>query len=452
MREMDTITAIATPQGIGALAVIRVSGNNSHQVFQQILSEKEKFSKEKNRVIAKYTVVDKTKTVDEITAIKYVVPHSYTGENMIELFCHGGNFTTHKIIELLIKNGARIADRGEFTKRAYINGKIDLMKAESVQAIIESNNSIEHQIAIEYYKQKNQIILNTIKNSLQKEISTIEAEIEFQDEEQNDVESMSSKSIQNLIITFKRELEKREKIHESNKGMQILLLGPTNAGKSSLFNEILGSNRAIVSNIHGTTRDSISENIIINKRDVIIIDTAGIRKSDDLIEIEGQKRTIEKINEADMLIWLTDSSTDLYIEEKETFLNIDNLNPLVILNKTDLNKNREKEDFYYSSGKQIVEISLKTKTQTDVLLSIIEAKVEKHTSSEDNSTYIMNQRQQSHFKEILSSLVAAENHWNQKEIAAYYLKKALDEIDVLTGKTENDEIINRIFETFCIGK
>jgi len=452
MREKDTITAIATPQGVGALAIIRVSGEESHTIVETILSEKEKFSKVKNRIISNYTVIDEKKIIDEITAIKYRSPFSYTGENLVEIFCHGGIYTKEKIVELLLSNGSRIADKGEFTKRAFINGKIDLMKAESIQAIIESSNSVEHQTAIDYYKLKSQKTIEDFKSRIQIELSKIEAEIEFQEDEQNDIKSESERAVTTLLVHFQKEILKRQKIQDSNKGMQVLLLGPTNAGKSSIFNEIIGTNRAIVSNIHGTTRDSISEHITINKREVIVIDTAGIRKSDDCIEIEGQKRTIEKVNEADVLLWVTDSSTEIIDEEKEAFLRIVKKNPVIILNKSDLSHNDDKESFYRNHENLTLQISTKNKDNFDCLFSLLEKRSESYFSAEDSSSFILNQRQQRHFEEIVSYIESAIQQWSQKEIAAYYLKKAMDEIDVITGKTGNSEIVNRIFETFCIGK
>jgi tRNA modification GTPase len=448
----ETITAIATPQGIGALAVIRISGKKAVEIFEKISKNQHKAKKLKERYAHKIIIYEKNgKIIDEVIAIKYNAPKTYTGEDLIEIISHGGYFTVKKIIEEILKNGARLAEKGEFTKRAFLNGKIGLMKAEAINALIESKNQIEHNVAIKFYSGENINKVKEIEEKIKEEISFAEAEIEFGDENK-EIGNRKKTEIQNIIEIIDEEI-KRINIIETNKnGIEISIVGPTNAGKSSLFNHLLGYNRSIVNKKEGTTRDKISETIEINGKEVVLNDTAGIRETEEEIEKIGQKITEETIKETQILIWITDGSEEISKKETETFQKIKALNPIVILNKIDLKKDNKKEIYYTEQNIEINKISLIKKTNVNKINEIIQKRVKKVYEENKIPFIFFNKRQKDIAIKINYDLKEAEKRWAQKEIVVYYLNKSIEEIEKITGKIEKEQIINKIFQNFCVGK
>jgi tRNA modification GTPase len=450
MAQKKTITAIATPPGIGALAVIRISGDKAFNVFEKIIEEKQKFQKAIERFAHRYKICEKNgKLIDEVIAIKYKKTKTYTGENLIEIISHGGYFTVKKIYEEIIKNGARVAEKGEFTKRAFINGKIDLMKAEAIDSLIKSKNEIEHNIAINSYNGKNKKSLKTIEEIIKEELSYIEAEIEF---EENENEKRTNDKIKKIINEIEEEINRLDKIETNKKGIEITIIGPTNAGKSSLFNFLLGYKRSIVNEQEGTTRDKISEGIEINGKEAVINDTAGMRKTNNEIEKQGQEITEEAIEKAQIIIWVTDISKEINEEEKENFQKTKKYKPIIILNKNDLIKNEEKEKYYYNQKMGIISISIKKKINTKKTIEILESKINTLYKDVKIPFIFLNKRQKETALQININLKYAVKNWEQKEIASYYLNKSLNEIEKIYGNIDKNEIINKIFDNFCIGK
>jgi len=445
-----TITAIATPDGLGALAVIRISGTESYRVFKDCIKEKNRFEKSKPKNIVLYTFIQDGKVVDEITAIKYCNPKSFTGEDMIEIICHGGKITVNEIIKGLIKHGARIADRGEFTRRAFESGKIDLYKAEAIRGIIESTSVIENRNALNAYYGSSLKSIEIIKEEIIEILCNIESEIEFAEEDDIKEKNNDKSKIEIVIKKIEKELKKREKIKEVGKGIKIVIAGPPNAGKSTLYNKILGYSRSIINEEAGTTRDLITEKIEVNNKTITIIDSAGIRVTENVIEREGIKKSEEAISESSIILWITSANENVYDEEKKKIEEIKNKNTLFIINKSDTNC-KNKEDFFTKENIGYIKVSLKNDSIENIEEEIVKM-VDIIKNSIELNEYVINERHEQILESINKLLKNVIEKWNQKEIAVIFLNDALKEIENLTGKINSEEMLNMIFSKFCIGK
>lgn len=449
-KSKSTITAIATPEGRGALAVIRISGYEAHDIFYKCIKEKEKFKKSKEKCIELYTFLNDQEIIDEITAIRYKSPKSFTGEDMIEIIAHGGKITVNEIIHTLIKNGCTIAQRGEFTRRAFNNGKMDLLKAESIQSIIDSNSLIQNKNALNVYYGSGVKKVGKLKNSLVEILRDIESEIEFAEED--DIKNKDNQNIiiKKLIEELEKEQRKRKKIREIEKGIKVVIAGPPNAGKSTLYNKILGYDRSIVHEKAGTTRDIITEKVSIKKANVTIIDSAGIRITNDEIEKEGINRSESAIEESSVIVWVTSANEAIKNEENKKIDILKNKNTLFIVNKSDT-EITIKEEALKNKDVDFMVTSFKKNNAEDVEAEIIK-RIENITNEIEINELIINERQELIIGNIRKALVSAMSSWNQKEIASIYINEALKEVENLTGKVGSEEIINSIFDKFCIGK
>lgn len=449
----DTIVALATPPGISALGVIRISGKDSIKIVENLVKEAEKFKKEKDRVIGVYRLIGKDKKeIDQITAVKYSEPRSYTGENMVEVICHGGKFLINRIIDELVNNGAVCAQKGEFTKRAFLNKKMDIIEAEAVNCLINSKNEKESENALIKIQGKHKSIIENWKKEIIEIIADIEAEIEF-GEAENSIsdDSIVLDKINQISKKIEIEINKRERNQAIEDGIEILIAGPVNAGKSTLFNKILGYERSIVSRVEGTTRDIVSENIMFFGKQIKIIDTAGIRKTDDEIEVEGIKRTKESIKEASVVIWVTAADEEITSEEIDELKNIKN--KILVLNKIDKDKKSEnKENEIQKIEKDFIKISLKNNTGEEIVIKRLKNEIEKIIDKYEITDIIQTKRQYMVMKEIQNEIQSAKEFWKQKEIAVMSLNKIIEYFEECLGKIDKEEVYNRIFETFCIGK
>ena len=446
MKSDETIVALATPNGVGALAIIRISGKKTVSIVEKTVKEKEKFQKQRERTIGLFTIIKKEKVIDHVTIIKYKKPQSYTGEDLIEIITHGGVFTVKNIIKQLLNNGARIAQRGEFSKRAFLNGKIDLIKAESIKSIIESSTEEKYEKAIlSYFNQGKKI--REWKEKIENEITFIEAEIEFGEEDE--VECRNENCIKELQEELQEEIKREKAIEKNNEGIKIVIAGPSNAGKSSLFNYLLGTDRAIVNKKKGTTRDIISEKIVIGEKDIKLIDTAGVRKTDCEIEKEGITKTKSVLQESTLIIWITDSNEKIEESEKKTLIEINDKEKIILFNKCEKGKNVEKENYYKNIKGVKTTISVEKKINLDSVIKKIEKIIK---NKNDLSEILINERQIQIAEKCNECIINAIANWKQKEIASYYLKQSLESFNEIFGTTNNEEIINKIFNEFCIGK
>ena len=458
MGDNSTIIAIATPAGIGALAVIRISGFNSYKIVSKSIFDKKKFETTPARKITLHRIInsDTDETIDEVTIVKYPAPNSFTGEEMVEIICHGGPYIVKSLVEELIKNGGRGAQKGEFTKRAFLNGKIDLMKAEAIKGMIECTNEIESKSAIKALNGEYVEILKMWKSELTAILAEIEADIEFGEEHDVEIRKDSTSGIKRIEKRIEEEIRKREIFKWYENGIKIVIAGPSNAGKSTLFNLLIGYDRAITNEEPGTTRDWISENIIIDKSEVLIVDSAGIRETENQVEIAGIKKSRQEIEKANIVIWVTPANEDLSPEENMWLERLDGESTIFVLNKMDLPGNIAKINTFKNSNKYYEQVCLRTtgaaQIETEKIKRSIKRIIQKIKNQIELPDVINNKRQEDVAREILYQIKKAQNEWGSQEIAAYHINIALEQMEEFTGKRDREDVLNRIFETFCIGK
>jgi len=479
------IAAPATPPGRGALAVIRLTGDGTQEIFAGIIAEKEKFRREAPRRIGVYIVVDTAHNdtnytaIDEVTAVKYDAPHSYTGEEMVEIFCHGGAIIPTKILEQLFRRGARAAERGEFSRRALVNGKIGILKAESIRELIESQTETRLRSAQLAYFGKQSESIERLKREIIAVLSDIESRIEF--DEDDDVAESRLKSIsanretlESIVVRLKDELRRSDRIKALDDGIIVTIAGPANAGKSSLFNEILGYDRSIVHDRPGTTRDVVSERLNIDGVAVKLFDSAGIRETGDAVERIGMDRTRSAVAEAHAVLWVTSAAETFGKGEREGILGIidDDATSvesgnssrilgcggkiLVVINKIDLPSTPaildEKRRFCEEHSLKYIETSLTEKINRHAAFDAINATIRSVAVEVPVPVIIVNERHRRIVVSVIENLRDCVANFDREEVAAHYLKSALDKLADKLGHVGGDEVLDEIFGKFCIGK
>ena len=438
--EFETIAAIATPIATGGVGVIRISGADAFLVAQKIFS---KPVKEAGKIYHGWVIDGETK-IDEVVLLPFKSPKSYTGEDVVEIQCHGGIKVVQKILSLTLKNGARIAERGEFTKRAFLNHKIDLSQAEAVLDLIharsenfaqKSANNLSGALAIE---------IGSIRSNIFNLLSRITAAIDFPEDVAEPEYAFIKNEIEACIKKIEKILASAKASNVLRQGIKIAIAGRPNAGKSSLFNALLNLDRAIVTDIPGTTRDVIQETIDINGIPATLIDTAGIRENSglDKVEIIGIDYTKKYVENSDLILFLYDSNSGFTDDDEKIYELIKNRPHIKIATKSDLNKIQE--DFC---------ISTKTGENIDALKDkITKLVIDKNTTETEFTT---NQRQQDCLQKALESLqiaLDATNAFELQDLISIDIKSALMSLDEITGEVITDDILNNIFENFCIGK
>ncbi|PNQ72601.1 tRNA uridine-5-carboxymethylaminomethyl(34) synthesis GTPase MnmE [Hanstruepera neustonica] len=463
MIQNDTIVALATPSGAGAIAIIRLSGNKAISMvsdcFQSVTSKKQ-LSQQKTHTIHLGHIVDRQKTIDEVLVSIFKNPHSYTGEDVVEISCHGSPYIQQEIIQLFLRKGCRMADAGEFTLRAFLNGKLDLSQAEAVADLIASDNEASHQIAMQQMRGGFSSEIAKLREELLNFASLIELELDFAEE---DVEFADRTQFKVLIdrITFvlKRLIDSFAVGNVIKNGIPVAIVGEPNVGKSTLLNALLNEERAIVSEIAGTTRDTIEDEISIGGIGFRFIDTAGIRETQDVVESIGIKKTFEKIEQSQVTIYLFDSfkgisnlkAIKLEIEK------IKNKYPqkplLIIANKIDkLDDVQLAELQNQIDGVQL--LSAKTgfgvEQLTNSLLNLINT-----GALRNNETIVTNTR---HYDALLKAFeeIQKVKHGLESglsgDLMAIDIRQALYHFGEITGEITNDDLLGNIFANFCIGK
>jgi tRNA modification GTPase len=452
----DTIVALATPPGIGAIGVIRISGEKAIDIINQLFPFKD-LTRQASHTIHVGYLKNNGKVLDEVVVSLFRAPRSYTGENIVEISCHGSPFIHQQVIDACIEKGARLAKPGEFTQRAFLNGKLDLAQAEAVADLIASNTRASHKTALHNIRGGFSRELKHLREQLIQFSALIELELDFS---QEDVEFVDRSQFIRLIKEAQtltgRLLQSFRLGNVIKHGVSVAIIGKPNAGKSTLLNAFLNEERAIVSEIAGTTRDTIEE--VLNIEGILfrLIDTAGIRShTADLIEVAGMERSVQKMKEADLVLYLFDvneESAGEVIKKKEE-LKKDGINFLLVGNKVDLvNEANAKERFSHIG--EIVFISAKTLLHLDVLKErMIDMVLEGNVETED--TIITNARHYQALKKVDEALDDILQGLIQKipgDLLALDIRRCLQYLGEITGEITNEDQLDYIFSKFCIGK
>lgn len=466
MIPQETIVALATPSGAGAIAIIRLSGKDAIKiaadVFQSVSGKD--ITKQKTHTIHLGHIVDNGKVYDQVLLSIFKGPNSYTGENVIEISCHGSTFIQQQIIQLLLRRGAKMAQAGEFTLRAFLNGKLDLSQAEAVADLIASDNEASHQIAMQQMRGGFSNEIAKLREELLNFASLIELELDFAEE---DVEFADRTQFHELLerieFVLKRLIDSFAVGNVIKNGIPVAIVGEPNVGKSTLLNALLNEERAIVSDIAGTTRDTIEDELVINGIGFRFIDTAGIRETKDVVESIGIQKTFEKIEQAQVVIYLFESSKfqvsgSQYITEIEKIKNKYPLKQLiVVVNKIDLISESEVNQIRQQLKElnvKLATISAKEKSGIDTLkeelLSLVNT-----GALRNNETIVTNTR---HYDSLLKALEEIQKvKWGldsglSSDLMAIDIRSALHYFGEITGEVTNDELLGNIFANFCIGK
>lgn len=455
---MSTIAAISTAPGNAGIGIIRLSGDDCFKILQKIFKPKNKG--EIKGYTIKYGNIVKSENdeiIDEVLVSYFIAPKSYTKENMCEINSHGGIVVENQILEECLKNGAVLAEPGEFTKRAFMNGRIDLSQAEAVIDIINSKTEKEMMVAQRHLEGSLSKKIKDIQGEILNLMADIEASIDYPE---YDIEETTNKKINDTLNSVEEKLLKLKNSFENGKilkeGIKTAIIGKPNVGKSSLLNLILGENRAIVSDIEGTTRDTIEEYINIKGIPLKIVDTAGIRKTNDEVEKIGVGRSINNISNAELIIALFDDSRTFDDQDQKILDLIEGKKTIILINKIDLGKNLIKENEKLKKFKNnIIEFSTINETGLDKLYNKIEELFKLNELDCENTEIITNNR---HKQQILYALEdvakgreSLETHM-PVDITAICLKDILERLAEITGENVSEDIINEIFKKFCLGK
>ena len=447
--DFDSICAISSPPGKGGVALIRISGLNSILIVDKIFSKS--INESKGYQIFYGKIISQGEHIDDVLVTVFKNPQSYTGEDTVEINCHGSIFIQQKILTLLCENGARIAEPGEFSKRAFLNRKLDLSQTEAIADLINSKSSAAHSLAIKQLKGGVSSELKTLRSKLIEFASLIELELDFSEE---DVEFADRNHLNQLIEALKLHVEKLKNSFQYGNavinGVSTVITGRPNAGKSTLLNNMLNEQRAIVSSIPGTTRDTIEEIITINGIDFRLIDTAGIRNTEDEIEKIGVAKTLEKINQSSLVIYIYDcveTNEQEVTKDLKKYID-DNIPHIIVANKIDLKKNVKE------INKNHFKTSLNNKESIEDLKKLIYNLFEKQNIY-NSDIVISNSRHFEALKLAHNELIKVENGLVENksgDLIAMDIRQILYYIGSITGEISSDELLGNIFAKFCIGK
>ena len=460
---METIAAISTAMGNGGIGIIRMSGKETFQILSKIFKNSKnkelKIEQIKGYTIQYGYIIDNetNEKIDEVLVSFFKNPKSYTREDMCEINSHGGMVVEKKILELCLKNGAILAEPGEFTKRAFLNGRIDLSQAESIMDLINSKTEKEAKASINQLEGDLSNKIKEIRHDLLDVMADIEAQIDYPE---YDIEEVTNKKVLDILDIVNKKLENLKDSFRSGKilkeGIKTAIIGRPNAGKSSLLNRILKEERAIVSEIEGTTRDTIEEFITIKGIPLKIIDTAGIRKTSDTIEEIGVKKALNIANEAELILAIFDNTKEINQEDLEILNLIKDKNAIILLNKIDVGDlNLDKRNELLSTNKKIIKISAKVGSGIEELYKEIERMFQIEGLETGGETIITNIRHKNQIeltiKNINEAKMAVLNNL-PIDIISISIKQSLEELGKITGQNVSEDIINEIFSKFCLGK
>ena len=452
----DTIAAISTPRGEGGIGIIRISGDKSFEILDKIFN-----TKNPNRDLGFYKfnygfIHDNGKIVDEVMAVRMKAPKTYTCEDVVEINFHGGHLISEKVLELVLKNGARHAEQGEFTKRAFMNGRIDLSQAEAVMDIIQGKTEKSISLSLEQLRGDLRDKIGSFKKALLDVTAHVNVVLDYPEEGIDDpLPSNLRENLENVYAEAERLISSYDKGKKIKEGIKTVIAGKPNVGKSTLLNSLLKEERAIVTHIPGTTRDVIEEIINIKGIPLVLTDTAGIRKTEDIVENIGVEKSKKFIENADLVLLVLDASRELESEDREVIEEIQNNNKkmIVLLNKIDLERKIELDEFGLEN---ILEISAKDNIGIEdmeerIYSYIVEEKVE-DSSEKLIITNIRHKTALEKTKDAIRNIFETIDAGMPMDLISVDLKEALDSLSEITGEISSEDILDHVFGNFCVGK
>lgn len=459
MKVVDTIAAIATASGNSGIGIIRVSGDEAieivDKIFKSVNSDK-KLVNVKSHTINYGHIVDNDKVIDEVLVSVMNGPHSYTGEDVVEINCHGGMIVIRKILEIVLKNGARTAEPGEFTKRAFLNGRMDLSQAEAVMDVINAKNEFALSSSIEQLNGRVSEKIKSLREKIIYNIAFIESALD--DPEHISIDGYSeklSKILEEVNGELLRLINNFDNGRIVKEGVKTVILGKPNAGKSSLLNLLLGEERAIVTDIEGTTRDTLEESINLNGVFLNLIDTAGIRDSEDVVEQIGVNKAKELAEKSDLVIFVADASKELDENDKEIINLIKDKQAIVLLNKSDLGTIINEKNVSEFDNKPVITFSAKTGDGLDELENKIRDLFYEGKVKYNDELYITNARQKESLinaKNSIEEVIKSVENDMPEDFYSIDLMDAYTYLGQIIGESVEDDLVNEIFSKFCMGK
>ena len=446
----DTIAAISTTTGVGAISIIRLSGSDALEIVNKVFTKD--LTKVKTHTINYGFIKNKEEKIDEVLVSVMKAPKTFTCEDVVEINCHGGIATTNKVLEVLLENGARLAEPGEFTKRAFLNGRIDLLEAEATMDLISSKAESARKISINTLTGETSNLIKKLRSELIAIISNIEVNIDYPEYE--DIEVLTNDSILPNVIEFKIKLEEIIKKSEDSKvikeGIKVGIIGRPNVGKSSLLNSLIEEEKAIVTDIPGTTRDIVEGNLILDGITLNIIDTAGIRQTNDRVEQIGVERSLKIIDTSDLVIYILNNNEKITCEEKELLEKTKDKKKIIVINKIDLENKLDK-----SLLDNYIEISVKENIGINKIKEEIKRLFNIGEITSNDMTYLSNARSISLLKKSLNNINESIDEIKNSspiDIVELNLKEAWNNLGEVIGETYTDELLDELFSRFCLGK
>ncbi len=446
----DTIAAISTAQGIGAISIIRVSGPKAFEIVSKIFSNK-KFLEAPSHTIHYGYIVDNGKKIDEVLVSKMNGPKTFTSEDVAEINAHGGITTTNEILELVLVNGARLAEPGEFTKRAFLNGRIDLTEAEGIMDLINSKTDKAREMALNQVSGEVSNLIRDLRNDLAGIISNIEVNIDYPEYEDTPV--MTNNKVKNSLNSLEKKinniLEKSNEGEIIKNGIKTVIAGKPNVGKSSLLNRLLGEDRAIVTDVQGTTRDSIEASLVIDNIVLNLIDTAGIRDTSDTVESIGVSKSLSLIDQADLVLFVLNYNEEMTADERMILEKIRDKNHIIIVNKTDLEKKLDTSEL-----DNPIYISIKDDKNIDEIKDRIKELFNLEKIETGDLTYLTSARSKAILRQVLDSVSDVREGIDNYpiDIVEIDLKKIWNLLGDIIGENYSEELLDELFSRFCVGK
>ncbi len=448
----DTIVAISTALGVGAISIVRLSGNDAINIVNKCFEGKD-LTKVDSHTIHYGFIKNETERIDEVLVSVMRAPKTYTTEDIVEINCHGGIITTKQVLETMLNSGARLAEPGEFTKRAFLNGRIDLIESEAIMDLIESKSSEAKKMALSQLYGELSKLITSFRDRLKNLLSSIEVNIDYP--EYYDIEIVTEEKIAKEIKSMKEELKNLIERSKSSSiiknGIQTVILGRPNVGKSSILNKLLDEEKAIVTNVAGTTRDIVEGQTYIDGILIKFIDTAGIRKTDDIVEKIGVEKSLKAVEDADLIILVLNNNEELTAEDLEILEKTKDKQRIIVINKKDLERNINLPE----NLENVVETDTNSIEGIDSLKSKIKEMFDLEKITTKDYTYLTNSRQISLITKAYQSILSAEKSLNESlpiDLIAIDLKECFDLLGQVIGISYTDEIIDNLFENFCVGK